>query len=73
MERTVLVYSENGKIPPRKWQDYRNHRRFMLKCIRASITPVSCKIKAPPLSDLKEVIKSSTKLKNNSYMNVSET
>ena len=53
--------------------DYRNHRRFMLKCIKASITPVSCKIKAPPLLDLTEVIKSSTRLKNNSYMNVLET
>ena len=25
--------------------DYRNHRRFMLRCIKASITPVSCKLK----------------------------
>ena len=25
--------------------DYRNHRRFMLKCIKASITTVSCKLK----------------------------
>ena len=25
--------------------DYRNHRRFMLKCIKASVTPVSCKLK----------------------------
>ena len=39
----------------RKWEnttkkmvDYRNHRRFMLKCIKASITPVSCKLKLPP-------------------------
>ena len=38
----------------RKWEiifkkmaDYRNHRRFMLKCIKASITPVSCKLKNP--------------------------
>ena len=27
--------------------DYRNHRRFMLRCIKASITPVSCKLKNP--------------------------
>ena len=27
--------------------DYRNHRRFTLKCIKASITPVSCKLKNP--------------------------
>ena len=26
---------------------YRNHRRFTLKCIKASITPVSCKVKNP--------------------------
>ena len=75
-----VKYGENSVSLFRKWEnttkkmaDYRNHRRFTLKCIKASITPVSCKIKAPPLSDLKEVIKSSTKLKNNSNMNVSET
>ena len=73
-------YGENSVSLFRKWEnttkkmaDYRNHRRFTLKCIKASITPVSCKIKAPSLLDLKEVIKSSTKLKNNSYMNVLET
>ena len=27
--------------------DYRNHRRFTLKCIMASITPLSCKLKNP--------------------------
>ena len=27
--------------------DYRNHRRFMLKCIKASITSISCKLKNP--------------------------
>ena len=27
--------------------DYRNHRRFTCKCIKASITPVSCKLKNP--------------------------
>ena len=28
--------------------DYRNHRQFTLRCIKASITPVSCKLKTPP-------------------------
>ena len=27
--------------------DFRNHRRFMLKCIKASIIPISCKLKNP--------------------------
>ena len=73
-------YGENSVSLFRKWEntikkmaDYRNHRRFKLKCIKASITPVSCKLKTPPLLDLIEVIKSSTKLKNNSFMNVLET
>ena len=29
--------------------DYRNHRRFTIKCIKASITPISCKLKNPLL------------------------
>ena len=73
-------YGENSVSLFRKWEnttkkmaDYRNHRRFTLKCIKASITSVSCKLKAPPLLDLIKVIKSSTKLKNNSFMNVLET
>ena len=48
-------YGENSVRTFRKWEiitkkmaDYRNHRRFMLKCIKASITPVSCKLKNPP-------------------------
>ena len=72
-------YGENSVRNFRKWEiitkkmvDYRNHRRFTLKCIKASITPVSCKLKVPPLLDLVKVIKSYTKLKNNSYMNVLE-
>ena len=47
-------YGEVGVRSFRKWEiiirkmaDYRNHRRFMLKCIKASITPVSCKLKNP--------------------------
>ena len=48
-------YGENSVRLFRKWEittkkmaDYMNHRRFTLKCIKASITPVSCKLKAPP-------------------------
>ena len=48
-------YGENSVRSFRKWEiitkkmaDYRNHRRFTLRCIKASITPVSCKLKAPP-------------------------
>ena len=48
-------YGENSVRTFRKWEiitkkmaDYRNHRRFTLKCIKASITPVSCKLKNPP-------------------------
>ena len=47
-------YGEDSVRTFRKWEiiikkmvDYRNHRRFMLKCIKASITPVSCKVKNP--------------------------
>ena len=47
-------YGEEGVRSIRKWEitikkmaDYRNHRRFMLRCIKASITPVSCKLKNP--------------------------
>ena len=47
-------YGEESVRFIRKWEiivkkmaDYRNHRRFTLKCIKASITPVSCKLKNP--------------------------
>ena len=47
-------YGENSVSLFRKWEntmkkmaDYRNHRRFTLKCIKASITSVSCKLKPP--------------------------
>ena len=70
-------YGEYSVSLFRKWEnttkkmaDYRNHRRFMLKCIKASITPVSCKLKPPLLLDLEKVIKSYTKQENNSYMNI---
>ena len=45
MEKNVLDYWENGKLPLRKMTDYRNHRRLTLKSIKASVTPVSCKSK----------------------------
>ena len=35
------------EITVKKMADFRNHGRFMLKCIKASITPVSCKLKNP--------------------------
>ena len=35
------------EITIKKMVGYRNHRRFMLKCIKASVTPVSCKLKNP--------------------------
>ena len=47
-------YAEDCVRLLRKWEntikkmaDYRNHRGFTLKCIKASITPVSCKLKNP--------------------------
>ena len=43
----MLELSENGEITTKKMADYRNHRRFMLRCIKASITPVSCNSKSP--------------------------
>ena len=72
-------YGENSVRTFRKWEiiakkmaDYRNHMRFTLKCIKASITPVSCKLKMPPYFRSSKFIKSSTKQKNNSFMNVLE-
>ena len=31
----------------KKMMDYRNHRRFTLRCIKAGITPASCRIRNP--------------------------
>ena len=50
MEKIVWDLSENGKNIIKKMADYRNHRRFTLKCIKASITSVSCKLKNPLMS-----------------------
>ena len=48
MGRIVLETFRKWEITTKKMADYRNHRRFMLRCIKASITPVSCKLKASP-------------------------
>ena len=47
-------YGQESVSSIRKWEvtvkkmaDFRNHRRFMLRCIKASITPVNCKLKKP--------------------------
>ena len=47
-------YGEESVSTIRKWEvtvkkmvDFRNHRRFTLRGIKASITPVSCKLKNP--------------------------
>ena len=47
-------YGEESVKTFRKWEitvkkmvDFRNHRWFTLKCIKASITSVSCKLKKP--------------------------
>ena len=41
----MLDCLEIGNLAFKKMADDRNHRRFTLKCIKAGITPVSCKIK----------------------------
>ena len=45
-EASVRIFRKQ-EITVKKMADFRNHRRFMLKCIKASITPVSCKLKNP--------------------------
>ena len=47
MEKKVLEYLGNGKLQYKKMADFRKHRRFTLMCIKASIMPVSCKLKNP--------------------------
>ena len=37
----------NWEFTIKKMADYRNHRKFTLRCIKASLTPVSCKLKNP--------------------------
>ena len=54
-----------------KMSDYRNHRRFTLKCKKASVTPVSRKLKNPLKT--REVMTSYTKQKNIFCMKESET
>ena len=31
----------------KKMADHRNHRRFMLRCIKVRVIPVSCRIRNP--------------------------
>ena len=71
-------YGEESVRTFRKWEItvktmvvFRNHRRFMLKCIKASITPVSCKLKNP--LNQEKVITSSKKQKNSYCMKELET
>ena len=59
----------NWKFTVKKIADNRNHRRFTLRCIKAGITPVGCKIKNPLKTSLLEVITSYTKWRNNYCMN----
>ena len=59
----------------KKMADYRNHRSFMLKCIKAGITPVSCKLKNP-LKTRKNydiIHKAEKQLKNKSIRNINNT
>ena len=71
-------YGDESVRTFRKWEitvkkiaDFRNHRRFTLKCIKASITPVSCKLKNP-LKTRKSYNIIQT-VENSYYMNVLET
>ena len=48
-------YGEESIGLVRKWEntikkmkDFRNHRRFTLRCIKVTSTPVSCKLKKNP-------------------------
>ena len=45
-EESVRLFRK-WEIIVKKMADYRNHRRFTIKCIKASITPISCKLKNP--------------------------
>ena len=47
-------YGEESVSSIRKWEvtvkklaDFRNHWKYTLRCLKASITPVSCKLKNP--------------------------
>ena len=57
----------------KKMVDNRINRRFTLRCIKARITPVSCKIKIPSEAKQLKVITSYTKWKNNYYIKELET
>ena len=47
-EESVRLFRK-WEIIVKKMADNRNHRRFTIKCIKASITPISCKLKNPLL------------------------
>ena len=47
-EESVRLFRK-WEIIVKKMADYRKHRRFTIKCIKASITPISCKLKNPLL------------------------
>ena len=54
----------------KKMADHRNHKRFTLWCIKAGITPVSCKIRNS--LKLAEVIISFTRQKDSYFMKESK-
>ena len=45
MEKESVKTFRKWEITVKKMADFRNHSRFTLKCMKASITPVSCKRK----------------------------
>ena len=47
MEENVLDYLEIESPLLKIMADYRNHRRFILRCIKVRITPFSCSLKNP--------------------------
>ena len=43
----MLEFSGNGRLLSRKWRIIGTIEDLALKCIKASITPISCKLKNP--------------------------
>ena len=66
--RLVRVWENTIK----KMADIRNYRCFTLRCIKARLTPVSCKLKVHFSSKQLNVIKSFTRQKDNCCMTESE-
>ena len=71
-EESVRLFRK-WEIIVKKMADYRNHRRFTIKCIKASITPISCKLKTLYRTSHLEVIKLSIKQKSSYSMKELET